>query len=219
MSSNSSVRYLKTSQIEEAASYIAIYRLSYFTHCPYTINMCIPQRWHAQTLKLELEQTARLGGKGCVVHVGKAKGTLMKDALKAMESVLREVAPFASPRCRLLVETPAKQGSEVLTTVDELGLFFNSRFSDAILERLGICVDTAHVHGAGYNPLDYLQTLERLYPRVKVCLIHYNGSRVARGSCRDAHWPAGSPESFIPQDAIAGVLAWAAARGIPLVTE
>lgn len=223
-SKDTTTNKISAATLDEAASIIAAYGLKFFTHAPYVFNLCADlndptKKWRAPGLKVELEKTARLGGHGVVVHTGKFKELPLYEALSNMEALVRECAPFATPECPLLLETPAGQATETLCTVEELGRFMTrvTAGNEAQTSSLGLCIDTAHVWGAGYDPMDYILQMERDFPQVRIVLIHFNDSRVERGSFRDAHAPPG--KGFIGAHSMSLVAQWATARGVEMVHE
>jgi deoxyribonuclease-4 len=88
----------------------------------------------------------------------------------------------ATPECPILLETPAGQGSETLTTYTEF-VEFVLLFKDP---RLRVCVDTCHVFACGYQPIDYLKRITK-YNKKLLKLVHYNDSATPCGSCLDRH--------------------------------
>jgi deoxyribonuclease-4 len=90
--------------------------------------------------------------------------------------------PHATETCPILLETPAGQGTEVLTDFDEF-LDFVTSFKDP---RLRICVDTCHVFATGYEPKDYAEGILIRRPDL-LTLVHFNDSSTPCGSCVDRH--------------------------------
>ena len=57
---------------------------------------------------------------------------------------------------KIIIETPAGQGTELLTNLNDFIIFFNS-FTDEQKKYLGICLDTAHIWALGYELEDAYQ--------------------------------------------------------------
>lgn len=154
-----------------------------FVHSQYIINLCSNEKdgWAAKLLSKNLDGAKAFGAKGVVVHVGKSVKQPVKEAMENMRTSLKESIEHASIACPLLLETPAGQGTELLTDCKEF-LDFVESFND---ERLRVCIDTCHVFAAGHDPLEYIQAA-LLRPNL-VKLIHFNDSLEACGACKDRH--------------------------------
>jgi deoxyribonuclease-4 len=206
---------LDTHELAKAAEKIKNEAIRYFTHAPYTINLCSGRAPELDILISDLESTCSMGGEGVVVHVGKHCKQSMAVALDTMEVAVKGVLPYATTKCRLLLETPAGMGTEVCDTLREMASFY-TRFSADELSKLGICIDTCHVFAAGYDPLHYLSSWSNLSD-VPICLVHFNDSRREKGSRVDRHAPVGN--GLIGQVAMEDIARWCHERCIPMVTE
>lgn len=177
----------------------------FFIHASYLINLCNTK--HLHVLIDELDIGDRSGCRGVVVHVGKWTGLQdEEEGVMRMRENLYKVLPHIGG-CRLLIETAAGQGNELLTNIDDLREFI-SEFPE---EKVGVCLDTCHVFSAGYSPVDALRTLDR------VELIHWNDSRWPMGCCKDRHAFPG--RGRIGSTVMMIVAEMADERGIPLVIE
>ena len=188
--------------------------LMFFTHSPYTINLSsvTPAIMDKGITYLvdNLQCTVAMAGKGVVVHVGKSGSNGVEVALANMETSIRSVLQYASQECPLLLETPAGQGTELCWKIEDM-IEFCDRFDD---DRFGVCIDTAHVHGAGYNPLEYLKSWTS---KAQIKLVHFNDSGVCMGSRVDRHAPAGI--GHIGYKIMESVAYWCASNNIPMVVE
>lgn len=158
-----------------------------FVHAPYIINLSSQESWPVERLRHELLACQRMGGKGVVVHVGKYKDQDYRLALNQMETSIRTVLDAASEQCPLLLETPAGEGTELCAGLTEFQAFYDRFGGD---KRLKICIDTAHIWAAGYDPSYYVRKWLNK-DRNSIGLIHFNDSEVPRGSRVDKHYPAG----------------------------
>jgi deoxyribonuclease-4 len=123
-----------------------------------------------------------MGARGVVVHVGKSTSQTLESAMSNMRANLQAALPHATESCPILLETPAGQGSEVLTTFTEF-VAFVATINDP---RLRVCIDTCHVFAAGEDPVTYLKEITRMSPTYTK-LIHFNDSATPCGSCLDRH--------------------------------
>lgn len=182
---------IKESEIQESLKYIKKYKIPYYTHSVYTINLCNPytkknlksDEWVLDLLRNDLKITSQMGGRGVVVHVGKKLKMDVEDALDKMEQSIRKVLQYASPECPLLIETPAGQGTETCTKIEDFSEFYK-RFEDD--PRIRICIDTCHVFASGYDPYYYITEWNKLHPNT-ISLIHFNDSKKPINSHVDRH--------------------------------
>jgi deoxyribonuclease-4 len=94
----------------------------------------------------------------------------------------------------LVLEDSAGQGDSIGVTVDELGAIVTAaQAAGADLERLGVCLDTAHLWGAGYA-LDDPAAIDRLLVELdaslgpqRLVMLHLNDARPPCGSRQDRH--------------------------------
>ena len=198
--------------------------LTFYTHAPYVINLCANQcdnkdgvlvYWQQEILNEDLRITAAMGGKGVVVHTGAATRCDSQTGRNIMYSMVHTALQFATPECKLLLETPCGEGTEICTRIEELGEFFHL-FTAEEREKMGLCVDTCHVFAAGYDPLQYLQHWKQ-YVQAPICLVHFNDSKQPKGSKVDKHAPPG--KGHICMERMLDVSAWCQEHNIPMVTE
>lgn len=211
----------KTSdEIIEASQVILNNNLLYFTHTAYIINLCTNQcgedgYWAQRILNEDLIMTSALGGLGVIVHTG-ARGKLsLDDALNTMEHMVREALQYASKKCPLLLETPVGEGTEVPSTLEELGEFF-MRFTEEERTKLGICCDTCHLTTAGYDPLTYMKQWVEKYP-IPIRLVHFNDSKGPCGDHKDRHQIPG--KGTIGMNKMLAIAKWCKENNIPMVVE
>ncbi len=169
--------------IEQAAKIIKEKGIRLYIHSPYIINLCYEpgtqNDYPVELLRKNLKYGAAIGAKGVVVHVGKSVKQDLDSALYNMSFNIMRACEVATPDCPLLLETPAGQGTELLTK--------STDFLEFVLAQeqpnLKICLDTCHVFAAGENPLDYVKKV----PVDLLRLIHFNDSKEGQGCCKDRH--------------------------------
>ena len=95
-------------------------------------------------------------------------------------------------KSRLLVETTAGQGTSLGWRFEQLQAI-REAVAGAARRRVGVCVDTCHVHSAGYDletEAGYARTVEELDRTVglsNVRAFHLNDSKKPRGCRVDRH--------------------------------
>jgi deoxyribonuclease IV len=187
-----------------------------FVHSQYLINLSnkdTPDAWHEKLLIKNLQVCRAFGGKGVVVHVGKAVKLQKGEALEQMRAAISHVLPHATPECPLLLETPAGQGTELLTDMKEFLDFVESFQSTS----LRVCVDTCHVFASGHDPKVYLEAALARSGLLK--LVHYNDSLGACGSCVDRHAHIASGEGLIGFPKMSEIAELCSSHNIPMVIE
>lgn len=205
---------ISNDEIIKCKSIVDRKKLRIFVHTPYLINLATDKPYIVSSLQQHLTTAAQCGFKGCVVHVGKSCKQDLNICLENMRSNILKSIEVAIPECPLLLETPAKQGTEMLTTFEEFTDFIFS-INDA---RLGICVDTCHVFSAGYMPTDYVGRLTNKNNGLAYLkLIHFNDSEKECNSCLDRHALFGTGK--IPVMELLNIAFMAQNNDIPMVIE
>jgi len=187
-----------------------------YVHSPYIINLSMEpgsmDDYGVTLLVKNLDYARRIGLKGVVVHVGKAVKRPELEALANMRANLLKAMDSATPSCPILLETPAGQGTELLTDYDEF-LDFVESFKD---ERLRACIDTCHVYATGYCPYEYVKgCLEDHRPLLK--LVHFNDSHGLCSSCIDRHAFIGT--GHIGLETMTKIAVLCKEKGIDMVVE
>lgn len=184
-----------------------------FVHGPYVVNFAKNDPRDIKRISHELSASIYFGGKGVVIHVGKYLKNDIEESLNIMEVNIRGALEFASAESPLLIETPAGQGTELLTNLEEFISFYERFDGDP---RLRICVDTCHVFSLGYDPAYYIQTWIDRHPEA-IILVHFNDSKHHRGCHLDRHSPPGL--GFIGKTRMKKVYDLCSKHGIPMVVE
>ena len=204
-----------------------------FIHSPYILNLSSPGGgkmrtnddkikkevgihggWTFKCLKDILLFGAATGIKGVVVHCGKKCKSSEVVAINHMWYSISVCAQWATPNCKLLIETSSGDGGEILCQPEQLAKFYLS-LEPEVKAVIGICVDTCHVFAAGYKPHEYILTLTKL--GVPIDLIHYNDSLKKQGSFKDRHAPIG--HGYVGFEQLNAVVDFAILHKIPMVTE
>lgn len=173
-------------ELAATAAIVQSKQANIFVHSQYIINLCqdpgADDDYHTALLIKNLQYSNAVGFKGVVVHVGKYTNKDPQIAMANMKTNLLKAMEHATPQCPILLETPAGQGTETLTSETDF-IEFVLQFKDP---RLRICVDTCHVFATGKQPLSYIQRLTK-YNKKLLKLIHFNDSATPCGSCLDRH--------------------------------
>lgn len=194
-----------------------------FAHAPYLLNLAsedeVLRRRSVDTLVEELERARELGLAGVVLHPGSAGTTSRPEAeARCRAAVTEAVGRSGRPGARLLLEGTAGMGGQLGTTPHELARLVEP----ALRTRVGVCLDSAHLWGAGYDLRadGWSRVLAELGESWGVAapdLVHANDSPVALGSRRDRHAPPG--EGVLGEVFYRCLLADERLVGTPLVLE
>ncbi|KAI5148320.1 hypothetical protein ENBRE01_0253 [Enteropsectra breve] len=190
-------------------------------HGPYIINLANPEteaRTYANFID-DIKRCHALGIKYYNIHPGSDVKEIGKEAIKLVASQInnahREVSDVV-----ILLENMAGQGRTLGRNFEELRDII-SHIEDK--ERVGVTLDTAHLHGAGYD----IRTAEKF--ESVMCsfneivglkylkAVHLNDSKVAFGSNNDRHETLGKGQ--IGTDAFKYVMQSPYFDNIPIVLE
>lgn len=173
-----------------------------------------------EAFRAELARCRRLGADVLVSHPGHAGTDDREAALRRNAAALAAALEAEPGPTRVLLETTAGSGTALGWRFEELAELL-ARLPAGARERVGVCLDTAHVHAAGYDLAgDGEAVLCRLDETVglsRLRLLHLNDSRVERGSRVDRHAHIG--EGRVGQEGFAAVLRSPRLRGVPGVIE
>jgi deoxyribonuclease-4 len=202
--------------IESATRLVEEQKLKVFIHASYVVNLSAQPGYLAplRYVEGELRLGDTLGVKGIVVHVGKSVKETPNVGLARMHATVATLLQSATPRCRLLLETPAGQGTELLKRMEDFFAFVAEYAED---DRFGVVIDTCHVFATGYEPSAYISSFISRFGAGKLALVHFNDSKTEMGSFKDRHEVPGV--GHIGSRRLCEVAKLCETRGIPMVAE
>lgn len=153
---------------------------------------------------------------GTVFHCGKQVKLDFDLAYNTMaENIVNGIRSQKLLSTKFLLETPAGQGTEMLTQFMEFLEFVNGlKQIEDIAEYIGVCVDTCHVFSAGFDPYNYIKELNKY---IDIDLVHFNDS-VKGWNCKvDRHADIG--HGMIPWPLLAKVASFCDNENIDMVFE
>jgi deoxyribonuclease-4 len=145
----------------------------------------------------ELERACLLGLDYLVTHPGNATGGDRPEALRQNAHAVAEAIEAVPGTTRVLFETTAGTGTALGWKFTELAALLDE-IPPRLAERVGVCLDTAHVFAAGYDlrgdPISVLDRFEREIGLERLRLFHLNDSVGELASRRDRHADIGEGE-------------------------
>lgn len=190
-------------------------------HAPYTVNPCAKEdktlEFARQTMADDLRRLEQLPGNFYNFHPGSHVGQGIETGLQRVAGTLDAVM-FEGQKTVVLLETMAGKGTEVGGRFEELRGIVDRT---ARPELLGVCLDTCHVHDAGYdivNDLDgVLAEFDRVIGLGRLRALHLNDSKNPRGAHKDRHERLG--QGYIGWEAFRRIVTHPALRGLPMILE
>lgn len=159
-------------------------------HGAYTMNLCTAEAgargFAASVLADDLRRMAALPGNYYNFHPGSHVGQGTETGIAQICDALKQAMAPGYP-VTVLLETMAGKGSEIGGRFEELKAIIDGVGSDDI----GVCLDSCHVHDAGYdivNDLDgVLNEFDRIIGLHKLKALHLNDSKNSFASHKDRH--------------------------------
>ena len=181
-------------RVEEAKEYMKEHHISIddvVVHAPYIINLANtvkPETYElaVRFLKEEIARCEEIGVSRLVLHPGshvKAGDEAgLKQIIKGLNEVLRE-----DQKVHIALETMAGKGSEMGRTFDQIQYMIENTKHSSLL---GVCLDTCHIHDAGYDLTHFDDILEEFDQKIgldRLLVVHVNDSKNERGAHKDRH--------------------------------
>ena len=181
-------------------------------HAPYLINLAAPDEliWEKSIglLQWTLQRGTLLGASSVVFHTGSHRGSGVETGLGRIAQAIARILPETQPEVMLLLENDVGAGNSLGHSFEQLGTIL------ALLpqynERLGICIDTAHLWGAGHDistassAQQVLDNIDQAVGLHRLKVVHLNDTEKALGSHRDVHARLG--EGIIGDEGIRALL-------------
>ncbi len=173
-----------------------------------------------KALAAELERAELLGADCLNTHVGSCKGCPPDDGLRTVAESINEAFKLCSKSPALLLENTSRLRPSIGGSFRDLGAILKLVEEKG---RTGICLDTAHAFGAGYDVRSaaglnsLLKEIDSEIGLVKLRAIHFNDSKAALGSGIDRHEHLGMGE--IGKAGVALLLKNPKLKNLPFIME
>ena len=181
-------------------------------HAAYLINLASPDEviWQKSIslLRWTLQRGGLLGAAYVVFHTGSHKGSGVDAGLARIAEAIGLILPETPPDVMLLLENDVGAGNSLGHSFEQIGMVLDvlPQYED----RLGVCLDTAHLWGAGHDISNaasvqqLLQHFDDIIGLRRLKVIHLNDTEMALGSHRDVHARLG--EGIIGEEGLRALL-------------
>lgn len=193
----------------------------FVAHAPYTLNACSKEEhtreFALQTMADDLARMEYLPGNLYNFHPGCHVGQGAQAGIEMIAELLNKILK-PEQQTTVLLETMAGKGTEVGGTFEELRQIIDRV---ELKDKVGVCLDTCHIHDAGYDIVHNLNGVIEEFDRVvglgRLKAIHLNDSLNPCGSHKDRHAKIG--EGHIGLEALANVINHPKLQGRPVCLE
>jgi len=181
-------------------------------HAPYLINLGSPDEviWEKSIslLRWTLQRGELLGATSVVFHTGSHRGSGIDAGLARIAEAIALMLPETPPGVMLLLENDVGAGDSLGHNFEQISMVLDvlPQYED----RLGVCLDTAHLWGAGHDISNaatvqqLLQHFDDIIGLNRLKIIHLNDTEMALGSHRDVHARLG--EGIIGEEGLRALL-------------
>lgn len=190
-------------------------------HAPYTLNACSGEErtreLAKEMMKDDLKRMEFMPNNLYNFHPGSHVKQGIEVGINYIVEMLNEVLT-EEQSTTVLLETMAGKGSEVGRTFEEIAEII-SRVK--LKDKMGVCLDTCHVHDGGYdivNNLDgVLEEFDRIIGLDRLKAIHLNDSKNPQNSHKDRHEKIG--EGHLGIEVITRIINHPKLKGLPFFLE
>ena len=190
-------------------------------HAPYTLNPCSKEaktrEFAHMAMTDDLDRMEYVPGNYYNFHPGSHVGQGVEAGIDMIAAMLNDILKPEQTTV-VLLETMAGKGSEVGGKFEELRAIIDKV---ELKDKIGVCLDTCHVHDAGYDIVNdfegVLEEFDRVIGIEYLKALHINDSKNPCEAHKDRHACIG--EGYIGKEAIARILSHPRIQGLPCVLE
>ena len=161
-------------------------------HAPYIINLANSMRpetaeFGVEFLQEELRRVEAIGASILVLHPGAHVKAGVEVGMEWIVNGLNQVLDQDDSNVVIALETMAGKGSEIGSNFEELAKIREQIHKK---ERIKICLDTCHIHDAGYDLTAFDEVLDEfdsILGLENLAVLHINDSKNERGARKDRH--------------------------------
>ena len=190
-------------------------------HAPYTLNCCSAKpetrEFALNTFADDLKRMEYTPNQLYNFHPGSHVGQGVDVGIEQIVEVLNQVL-FEDMTTTVLLETMAGKGSEIGRNFEELRAIIDRV---ELSDKLGVCLDTCHVHEGGYDIVNQLDSVLEEFDRVvgieRLKAIHLNDSKNPIAAHKDRHEKIG--DGYIGLDAMQRIINHPLLKNLPFYLE
>ena len=190
-------------------------------HAPYTLNACSVKAdvrtFALETFKDDIARMELIPNQLYNFHPGSHVGQGEEKGIEQIAEILNEVI-FEDMTTTVLLETMAGKGSEIGKTFEELNEIIK-RVEQS--DKVGVCLDTCHVHDGGYDIVNSLDEVIEQFDKVigidRLKALHLNDSKNPVGAHKDRHEKIG--EGYIGINAFEKIVNHPVLSTLPMFLE
>src|SRR5699024_8352070 len=158
-------------------------------HAPYSINIANTKKQATlelgvRFLRSGIDRTAAIGAKQLALHPGARDGAGAETGIRRLVEGAKEALDDDRDEQNALA-TMAGKGTDIRRSCDELAKIIDGVTHN---ERLSVCLDTCHIHDAGYDVVrDFdgvLNEFDKMIGVDRIKVIHVNDSKNERGAAK-----------------------------------
>jgi len=164
-------------------------------HAPYLINLATLREdvfsKSVALLRWTMGRAALLGARYVVFHIGSHRGAGVAAGIARLAEGVRAVLAESPGEVVLLLENDVGAGHELGGSLENIATALAQL--DRERDRVGVCLDTAHLWGSGYD-VGTVEGVgatvargEELFGMRRVPVVHLNDTSVALATHRDIH--------------------------------
>ncbi|WP_256757724.1 deoxyribonuclease IV [Cohnella sp. WQ 127256] len=190
---NSKRKPIDQYNIERGHAHMKLHGISNIVvHAPFLINLANTKNkeifdFGVTFLHEEIKRTESLQSEQLVLHPGSHVGAGSEEGIKQIIRGLNDALSEVS-HVQVSLETMAGKGTECGRSFEELAKIFAGVHQN---DRLSVCLDTCHIHDAGYDIINdfdgVLEEFDRVIGINRLKVLHINDSKNERGSRKDRH--------------------------------
>lgn len=194
-----------------------------FLHAPYLVNLAsekpFVRHMSREALAGHLQIADTLEADGVVFHIGSVgvSGNKEQGIERVIQGIVR-VYGDTDHHSLLIIENSSGGSGKLGTTIQEM-----AQILDGVSRPVGVCLDTAHLYGAGVLDFiepqlkEFFQEWDAKIHHSALKVIHANDSRGALGSFLDRHENIG--EGHIGERGFFSLATYNQVRSVPWILE
>jgi deoxyribonuclease IV len=201
--------YFPSNHTEENIELMKNLDIPKYVHINYFVNLASDKPVIPKSISENLKFCDEIGADGLVIHMGSNKN--IEEGMSLSVENIKQAYKKSNSTSKILIEITAEGGNK-------LKIPYIFELVDLLKEyNVGVCFDTAHSYGAGY---DVLETLNKYIEKIDLVHLNNPNPEVKFGGHQDKHnISLFLNEAKIPQSEIELIVELANKFEIPMILE